>query len=993
MLTIRLLGEQSVVDAETGRISSRSTRTLALLGLLIQQTGTPVTRASIAGQFWPESGEVQALTNLRRELHALRRLLGDDDSLEVTGQHLCWHDRQRHHIDLADFLREREVVRREDQDDVTVVEHGPVALRQYAGDLLPAVDDPWVARPRAALREACLELCAQVAEAAGRTGQPDIAAAALGLRIRLEPYDEQAHRSLMRLQVRLGGRGVAIGTYHRLAAALERDLGVAPDPETTAVLSEIVGGPLPTASPAAPEPPRQHRQTPLAGRRDELESLLATWDTVTRGRPQIVLVRGGAGVGKTRLVAELASRVRRQSGTFGGTRCFDTSGRVSLAPVADWLREPTIAAHRSRVERIWSEEADRLAPPESVALGDIPSQRAPLVRSATGPDVWQRHRFFEGLARSLLAATPPLVLVLDDLQWCDEDTLAFLTFLLSFEARSRLLVVTTARPGERLAAMEPWLARLREPGLLRELDLGPLGQQETGALAAELSGLESLTPEATALLHAATGGIPLYIVEAARAGVATSLDGATTVGWQRILRSRLQQASPAGRDVAMLAAAVGRDFTLALLAEASDLDSDTLVLAVDELWRLRIVSDFREGYDFTHDLLRSAAYDLVTPARRWLLHRRLAAAFEQLYEGRTEVVAAQIAEHYRLAGDSPRAIAHYRDAARSAAAVFAHVEALSLLDRALAMLAAVPAGRDRDLRELELLELASPPTNAEHGYSSSRQRRVCERSVELAGRLGESTREVTAMVGLWASHFVAGRLRESFAVAQQAVAAAGPGHPRFGQAHFSLAGSALHLGDTALSLEHFAVARAAMSDEPLSFGTRAQVHTMAWWAHACWTAGDVERAAALADEATAEARRTGHRYTLAVARSYEAVTRQLRGDRRGCQEAAAEVRTLCRRYQFSYYSEWGRILEGWAGGGPAGRALIEEGIARLEAQGACARMPYWLGLLAETATNRRSAARVVARAGEVAARQGERWQVPTSTVAPAGLPAQGRARP
>ena len=105
MVRITLLGEQSVVDPVTERTLTQSARSIALLGLLISRTGAPQSRSAIAGAFWPDSSERQALTNLRRELHDLRHLI-DDDSLEVTPSHLCWHDRGRHRVDLGTFLHE-----------------------------------------------------------------------------------------------------------------------------------------------------------------------------------------------------------------------------------------------------------------------------------------------------------------------------------------------------------------------------------------------------------------------------------------------------------------------------------------------------------------------------------------------------------------------------------------------------------------------------------------------------------------------------------------------------------------------------------------------------------------------------------------------------------------------------------------------------------------------------------------------------------------------
>jgi hypothetical protein len=288
----------------------------------------------------------------------------------------------------------------------------------------------------------------------------------------------------------------------------------------------------------------------------------------------------------------------------------------------------------------------------------------------------------------------------------------------------------------------------------------------------------------------------------------------------------------------------------------------------------------------------------------------------------------------------------------------------------------MPDGRDRDERELTLLEMSIPPLNALHGYSSLLVREACERSVNLADELDMTARMVTAMVGLWSSRFVEGRLQDSFELAQEAVNLVGPGDERFGQAHFSLAGSALHLGQPLVAMEHFTIALDAMGDESLIIGTRARVHTGAWWAHACWTMGDFTRAADLAAEATAYAKASGHRYSLVVARAFEAITHQLLGERPKCAEAASHVRAMCKRYQFTYYDKWGQILEGWARGGQLGVQLIEGGLSGLRAENAHVRMPYWLSLLAQTTSDQEHARQALRAALGVARATGESWWVP-----------------
>jgi hypothetical protein len=206
---------------------------------------------------------------------------------------------------------------------------------------------------------------------------------------------------------------------------------------------------------------------------------------------------------------------------------------------------------------------------------------------------------------------------------------------------------------------------------------------------------------------------------------------------------------------------------------------------------------------------------------------------------------------------------------------------------------------------------------------------------------------VNALVGLWASRFVQGRTEDCYRIAERATTQTQPGDPRYAQAHFSLAGSALHRGDPVQADEEFRLAEASMRDEALTFGTRARVHTMAWWAHAAWTVGDPDRAEELAHEATREAAESEHRYSQVVGLAYEAVTMQLLGRVEECAKAAGRVRALCTRYQFTYYGEWGQILEGWALGGDEGIRLMETGLENLAKMGAHARRPYWLSLVAD----------------------------------------------
>jgi DNA-binding SARP family transcriptional activator len=140
VLRVSLLGEQAIVDDRTGRVRTRSSRTVALVGFLVAHAGSPQARQRVAGLFWPDSTEAQALTNLRRELHTLRQVLGDDRSLTVTARDLCWHDRETCVVDLRIFDAEGKaaLAAAAAHDGEAVVVHAARAVAQYRGDLFLA---------------------------------------------------------------------------------------------------------------------------------------------------------------------------------------------------------------------------------------------------------------------------------------------------------------------------------------------------------------------------------------------------------------------------------------------------------------------------------------------------------------------------------------------------------------------------------------------------------------------------------------------------------------------------------------------------------------------------------------------------------------------------------------------------------------------------------------------------------------------------------------
>ncbi len=930
MLECLLLGEQRVAVDGSIVVALSSPRAMALLGFLLLHRNTPQRREYIAAHFWPDSTDAQARTNLRRELHCLRTGLPDADRwLTADRGTLMWRLDRHCRLDVAIFEAAADAASAAHAagDDAGVRRAALEAVRVYRGELMPALYDDWVAAERDRLHRRCLALIDQLTALESDAGADGEAIELARRRIDLEPLEEVGYRTLLRLQARSGDRAAALQTYHRCVSVLERELGVAPDQATTAEYERLAsphpaGRAVPAGS-AAPGAATVPAPSPvgLVGRESELRLLDERWQEAVGGMAGFAVIAGEAGIGKTRLLDELCAVVQRDGFQAMRARCFAARGRLALAPVSEWLRSPALQSARSRLEPVWAREVDRLVPPPDA--GPRPrSGRWPTPGSGTGSSkAWPAPSCPPGR---------PVLLVLDDLQWCDEDTLAWLQLLLHMGRAHPLLVVAATRPDEVAsnAELTEMLRVLRSAGQVTDVSLAPLDAERSAELASEVLGTTLGDPDAERL-YALTGGYPLFVIESVRARILGSLSGADpseapypprpawtgTPGPGGAGRPD-RQAAPAARAVAELAAVIGRDFTLELLTEASDLDSDVVIGAVDELWRRRIIREHSPAsYDFFHDLLRDTAYSEISPLRRRLLHRRVAQALELIHADDPDAAAAAIAYQYERADRPARAMPHHVRAAEGATAVFANQKAIRHYRRAAELLRYVPAGSGRDTSELAIRNAMAAPLTAQYGYASTELQGVLERVRDLAEQLGDTRVQLLSLVGLFAVRYVQGNIAESYEIANRSLEL-GQLHPDVeGQAHLAVAGSATTLGLHEQSLPHFELAHQLCYDAvPAIVGTRFEVHARAWSAHALWLVGREAEALHWCDWAIMRAEEMDHPYSLAVALAYAAITHQLRGDAERTIEFAApdpgNLRSLPVRLLRQLGADPGRLVHG-----------------------------------------------------------------------------------
>jgi tetratricopeptide (TPR) repeat protein len=426
--------------------------------------------------------------------------------------------------------------------------------------------------------------------------------------------------------------------------------------------------------------PEHEVSPPLIGRLVTLEQLRAAWVAAAK-RPHALLIAGEAGIGKTRVAEEALALATRSGTVTAAARCYVAEGELPFAPLAAWLRTPILWERLLAMDPVWHSEVARIVPELLVERPGL-SPPGPLAEG------WQRLRLFEALARALAPGGSPLLLVLDDLQWCDQETVDWLHYRLRRPAEAPLLVLMTMR-SEEIKPAHPLVAlttELRHDRQLSEIRLGPLDAAETATLAAQITG-RALNAESMRRLYAVTEGHPLIIVETLRAGGPDA--GSLPASVQVVLETRLRQLSAPARELVSLAAVIGREFSFDLLEQASEQDKEALVACLDELWQRQIVREQVAGeYDFSHDKLREVAYTALSPTRRRALHARVAQAMEAVHAYGIDVVSGQIAAQYEQAGAPEQALPYYERAAEAAWRAYSSRDAITNFERALVLLSA-----------------------------------------------------------------------------------------------------------------------------------------------------------------------------------------------------------------------------------------------------------------------------------------------------------------
>jgi DNA-binding SARP family transcriptional activator len=982
-LDVRLLGPFEVrAGGEVIALGGRRQR--AVLAILALAANEQVAVDALIDRLWAGRPPPSATPTLHAYVSALRRQLEPDRAPRANprllvsrpnGYALMLSSRARDvdRVEASLALARRSLG---DGDPSTAVSAARRALAEWRGPVLADFADEPFAEPEIRRWDEtwfqATEMLMEAELAAGRHGE---VVAELDRLVVAHPLRERLRGHLMLALYRSGRQAEALEIAHIGRRILADELGLDPDPAIRDLEGAILRqDPALLVAATGASPPRAIVRTTalgvpnaparLVGRAEERDVLDRALASATGRLGRVVLIGGEPGIGKTRLAEAFAEAAGHQV-VWGW--CHETEGSPPFWPWRQIVREAVADLDDARLRSVLGVDAGVVAdvvPEIGARLGVAADHGHPDAQTA-------RFHFFDAVTRVLVesAAGRPLVVVLEDLHWADESTLALLRFVASAMRRSGILLIGTYRSvavTDRTLLARTLGALVREP-IVERLLLPSLDRDECAALVTDVVGVAP-TDELVGQILARTGGNPLFTIhlaqllrpalehpEAMRSIVRDHVPPAMA----DLIELRVSTLTEPTRRLLEIASIVGRDFTLRLLVQVHGMSFDDALAGMDEATATGLVveTDAPGSYSFTHALMREAIVAGLGRARAARIHGLVGDALAA--RGVDAESLPAVAHHYWEAasvGWSAAALETSTAAAAAAIARFAYEEAERHLDRSLTLIDDLPAGADRDRAELAVRMQAAFHAMRARGYAVDEVARACERSRVLATRTSSPQEWLVASWGLAAHHLVRGEHAAAMTIGGSLLETGRAGGAIVAEVagHLTTGIPLLYLDRPADAVGHLRRAVALVAGAPAGaferFPQDLRAGALAFLAWAEWALGDDVAAEGHRRDAIALATTRGG-YDEVFVRMVSAQLGVLRRAFDQTLEDTGRMLAICGEMEFRHLAAHARVMHGWAlamsGQAEAGLHPIDIGLAYFAAHENTVRLVHNLTLRAE----------------------------------------------
>ena len=693
-----------------------------LLALLLARVGKPISTNELIDLIWGEAAPSSALNVVQKYVGVLRRLLEPSLPARATGSYL--HRRGNSYLFTTapatlDLVAFRELVdaARAQRDREAALDHYVEALGLWRGPAGSGIAEGMsTTTVFAPIDDEFYRACTAAAQLSVSIDRPQQVLPALRLAASMAPFHEPVQAGLISVLGAAGRQAEALSVFRTVRDRLADELGIDPSPTLEDAHLRVLTQLPPRATVDGGE------STGLVGRTEEFAILRSTVEGALAGRTAIGIVEGEPGVGKTRLLEEAAAVAGRHGALVAWGSCLEGDGTPSMWPWEQALG--TIVSGSPAPEaRLGAELANLLRPPDAAGRAV--------------PDGNAQFRLFEQVVALIgrSSARRPTLLIFDDIQWADVASLQLFTHVASrLPPGSAIIGALRDRAPVPTSGLSQVLAAVsRRPGH-RRLRLGPLSALDVAELVRSESGSDP-GDDVTRAIHARTAGNPFFVLELSRLlSEAGTLGVPATV--RDVVRDRMAGLDDRVRDLLRVAALIGRNIDVRLLARAAGVDVADCLACLEPLQALGLLEpgqDDPSSLRFAHDLVRESVSETTAQQQVARLHLRVADALEQTHAGDDDA-AEQLAYHLWAAG--PLA-----EPARTAGALIragrcaANKLAFDSANRHLR--SAVRATRAAGLMELELsaLTLLAIVVRRQSGYDASTFD-LLERAEYLAGTLG-----------------------------------------------------------------------------------------------------------------------------------------------------------------------------------------------------------------------------------------------------------------
>jgi DNA-binding SARP family transcriptional activator/tetratricopeptide (TPR) repeat protein len=646
---------------------------LPLFAYLLLARDRPIARDQLAYKFWPDNSESEARANLRRHLHRINGPLHEISGhrwFEASDKVVAFKPRMPLDLDVA---------RLEAACSNPAEAAGAVDL--YTGELFEGCDEDWLIPHRERLRTAYLNLSfGLIARCRGERRFSE--AIALSQKVlHVDPFREDAVRTLMSLHYESGDRSSALSEFQALRERLHIEFGADPMRETQSLHDAIRRHAAIDAQPTDRPPPE--RAMPFEGREDEIDALRDAWRQAAGGRGRVAMVSGEAGIGKTRLLREFATVAERE----GARVLWGASSAPEAAPY-----EPVTEALTGAMSEI-----GRLPLPAALlsALADrFPELRAarPGMPESVGLiDHRERERFFDAiaLATERLCAMRPTVIVFEDVHWVHTDTFELIARIARTCARAPLFAIISFREEEMSSALHAFLL---DPSMKRALRVGLARLESTACRKIVQLGYETVPASVAGWAIELAKGNPLFLSELIREYEASATGdlreaGILPTSLESAILGRLSSLSEGARSLLDIAAVGGTIVSIDLLQRASGWPLAEVLDATDELVDRFVLRETATGargdYQFGHELIRDAVMRSMPNDLQIRRHRRFAKAILHLFPMRQDEFSRAVAQHFEKGGQPDEAARFYANSARVSLVQFAWQDAIAFAKHAL----------------------------------------------------------------------------------------------------------------------------------------------------------------------------------------------------------------------------------------------------------------------------------------------------------------------